>query len=223
MITSDLSTLKIHKLTQAQYDRERDAGRLDPNALYLTPDDQTIPTKVSDLENDKGYLTSYTESDPTVPDHVKSITKQNIDNWNAKSEFSGSYKELIDKPEIPDALSDLSSDTDHRTVSDEEKAYWNAKSEFSGNYNDLNNKPTIPTTTSELTNNSDFATNASVDEKIANLINSAPDALDTLGELATALKQHENAYDALLEIVGGKVDATELQEITSEQIIALFA
>lgn len=38
MIAENLSTLKIHKLTQEQYDREREAGRLDENALYLTPD-----------------------------------------------------------------------------------------------------------------------------------------------------------------------------------------
>ena len=38
MITENLSTLKIHKLTQAQYDRELDAGNIDESALYLTPD-----------------------------------------------------------------------------------------------------------------------------------------------------------------------------------------
>jgi len=26
-----------------------------------------VPTKTSDLTNDSGYLTSYTETDPTVP------------------------------------------------------------------------------------------------------------------------------------------------------------
>ena len=40
MITENLSTLKIHKLTQAQYDRELAAGRIDQNALYLTPDEE---------------------------------------------------------------------------------------------------------------------------------------------------------------------------------------
>ena len=40
MITENLSTLKIHKLTQAQYDRELEAGRIDENALYLTPDEE---------------------------------------------------------------------------------------------------------------------------------------------------------------------------------------
>lgn len=40
MITENLSTLKIHKLSQEQYDRELEAGNIDANALYLTPDDR---------------------------------------------------------------------------------------------------------------------------------------------------------------------------------------
>lgn len=46
---------------------------------------------------------------------------------------------------IPTALSDLSEDSSHRTVTDAEKTTWNNKSNFSGSYNDLTNKPTIPT------------------------------------------------------------------------------
>ena len=41
MITENLSTLKIHKLTQAQYDRELENGNIDENAIYLTPEDTT--------------------------------------------------------------------------------------------------------------------------------------------------------------------------------------
>jgi hypothetical protein len=37
MIIENVPTLKIHKLTQEQYDRELAAGNLDENALYLTP------------------------------------------------------------------------------------------------------------------------------------------------------------------------------------------
>lgn len=37
MITNNLSTLQIHKLSEEQYQRELLAGRIDPNALYLTP------------------------------------------------------------------------------------------------------------------------------------------------------------------------------------------
>ena len=39
MKTENLSTLKIHKMSQAQYDREKAAGRIDENAIYLTPDE----------------------------------------------------------------------------------------------------------------------------------------------------------------------------------------
>lgn len=42
MITENLSTLKIHKLTQAQYDRELEAGNIDESALYLTPEEEII-------------------------------------------------------------------------------------------------------------------------------------------------------------------------------------
>ena len=73
--------------------------------------DITVPTKVSDLTNDSGYITSYTETDPTVPDYVKNITEQNITDWNNKSNFSGSYNDLTDKPTIPTKTSDLTNDS----------------------------------------------------------------------------------------------------------------
>lgn len=45
-----------------------------------------IPTKVSELENDSRFITEYIEEDPTVPNHVKQITEENITNWNNKQE-----------------------------------------------------------------------------------------------------------------------------------------
>lgn len=42
MRTQNVSNLKIHKLTQAQYDREAAAGNIDETALYLTPDEDAI-------------------------------------------------------------------------------------------------------------------------------------------------------------------------------------
>lgn len=39
--TKNLPTLKINKLTKAQYERELEAGRIDEDALYLTPDEDT--------------------------------------------------------------------------------------------------------------------------------------------------------------------------------------
>ena len=46
MNTKNLSTLKIHKLTKAQYEREKAAGRLDNNAIYLTPEEDVTITSI---------------------------------------------------------------------------------------------------------------------------------------------------------------------------------
>lgn len=49
----------------------------------------SIPTKVSDLTNDSGFITSYTETDPIFTASAASgITSTNISNWNNKSSVS---------------------------------------------------------------------------------------------------------------------------------------
>ena len=57
-----------------------------------------------------GYLTSFTETDPTVPTHVKNITQANINTWNAKSDVA--------------SLNDLS-DVNTGTISTGEVLKWN--------------------------------------------------------------------------------------------------
>lgn len=52
MFTENLSILKIHKLTQQQYDRELAAGNIDESALYLTPDDCAQVEPITDDEID---------------------------------------------------------------------------------------------------------------------------------------------------------------------------
>ena len=51
MNTENLSTLKINKLTQAQYDRELEAGRIDENALYLTPYEENPVMTIDEYPN----------------------------------------------------------------------------------------------------------------------------------------------------------------------------
>ena len=189
-------------------------------------DKPTIPTRVSDLENDKGYLTTYTENDPTVPSHVKGITTTDIANWNNKSTFDGNYDNLTNKPTIPTVPTNIGAfendkgyltsytETDPtvpnhvKGITEANISSWNAKSDFSGSYNDLTDKPTIPSV-------SGLATETYVDNKVATLVDSAPEALNTLGELATALNNHEDAYDALLETVGGKADKSSLATVAT--------
>ena len=50
MKTENLSTLTIHKISQEQFDREKAAGRIDENAIYLTPDEDSGGSVVPDEE-----------------------------------------------------------------------------------------------------------------------------------------------------------------------------
>lgn len=85
-------------------DRRLSAVTINGDGTKVLGNDGTykmLPTKTSQLENDSNFLTSFTESDPTVPEHVKTITANDISKWNNKSDFSGSYDDLTNKPTIP--------------------------------------------------------------------------------------------------------------------------
>jgi hypothetical protein len=57
--------------------------------LTDTPTIPEIPANISSFNNDVGYLTSFTETDPTVPAYIKAITQQDIVNWNSKTSNIG--------------------------------------------------------------------------------------------------------------------------------------
>ena len=52
-----------------------------------------------------------------------------------------------------------------------------------------------------------------VDEKIADLVGSAPETLDTLGELATALQENEDVINVLNQAITEKADKTYVNEL----------
>jgi predicted nuclease with TOPRIM domain len=61
-----------------------------------------------------------------------------------------------------------------------------------------------------------YATNESVDTKLANLVDSAPTTLDTLGELAAALKNNKDIVTVLEESIASKQSAiSDLETIRS--------
>ena len=64
------------------------------------------------------------------------------------------------------------------------------------------------------------------DEKITALVDSAPDAMNTLNELATAIGAHQEVYDAYVAEVSGKlankVDKLEGSRLVAETEIAAF-
>lgn len=123
---------KIEKLTQIS---PEDIASAVSNYMEANP--INVPKNLSDLKED---------------DEHETVTKEEKQAWNAKSDFSGEYRDLRGKPElaewakaeekptytaeevgalpsttvIPKNLSDLEEDTTHRTVTDKEKQSWNA-------------------------------------------------------------------------------------------------
>lgn len=65
--------------------------------------------------------------------------------------------------------------------------------------------PTAPTPP-DSTNSTQIATTAYVKRLIANLVNGAPETLDTLKEIADALGENDDAVQALNAAIGNKVD-----------------
>lgn len=97
MKTENLSTLKIHKLTQAQYDRELEAGRIDENALYLTPDEEIDLSPYATVEQ----LNEKADEDAVVDltsnqaiNGVKSF-ENGIQIGDAKLEYDSTNKRIV--------------------------------------------------------------------------------------------------------------------------------
>ena len=70
--------------------------------------------------------------------------------------------------------------------------------------------PNIPTKVSQLENDSHYATTGDVDTRIKNIIGAAPEELDTLEELASALTDNEDAVVAINATLATKADKSEI-------------
>lgn len=80
----------------------------------------TVAKKISQLSDEK----------VDKQDGYSMVTNTEKEAWNGKSDFSGNYEDLTNKPTIPTKTSQLDNDSEFST--------------FSGSYNDLRDKPTIP-------------------------------------------------------------------------------
>ena len=107
-----------------------------------------LPTKTSDLTNDSGFITGYTETDPVfVASAAHGITSTDITNWNNKSDFSGSYNDLTNKPTIPTVNNATLTIQKNGTTVNTFTA--NASSNVTANI-------TVPTKTSDLQNDQEY-------------------------------------------------------------------
>lgn len=178
-------------------DITNDSGFITANDI---PAAQEVPTKTSELTNDSGFITS-----ADVPTKTSELTNDSgfitgytetdptVPAWaKASSKPSYSYDEITGKPTL-----------------------------FSGSYNDLTDKPTIPSVAGLASETyvqnavADKATTSYVDTKVANLVNSAPTTLDTLGEVATAIQNNESVVSALNSAIGNKANVSDVTALTT--------
>lgn len=179
-------------------DLTNDSGFITANDI---PAAQDVPTKTSELTNDSGFITS-----ASLPTKTSDLTNDSgfitgytesdptVPAWaKATSKPSYSYDEITGKPTLfSGSYNDLT----------------NKPALFSGSYNDLTDKPTIPSVTG-------LASTSYVDTKVANLVNSAPTTLDTLGELATALQNNQSVVNTLNSAIGNKANTTDVTALSS--------
>ena len=147
-----------------------------------------IPTRTSQLTNNSGFITS--ESDPVFSASAAAgITSSDITNWNSKTSNTGTVTQVkigstaynpsngvVSLPAYPTTLpaSDVSS--------------W-AKASTKPSY-----------TASEV----GAATQSDINTAIQNLIGTAPEALNTLGEIADALNDDANLASTLTNQISAK-------------------
>lgn len=122
-------------------------------------------------------------------------------------------KSLIDDTEIARlAKVDNYDDTEVRGLIDGKADAGHVHS-----YNDLTDKPVIPSIEG-------LATTDYVDGKVSDLVNGAPEAMNTLKELSDAIQAHQNVYDAYVQTVSDnlakKVDKEEGKSLVLDTEIA---
>ena len=119
-----------------------------------------VPTKTSELTNDSGFITSYTETDPTVPAYVKAISLADINSWNDKQNLlvSGTNIKTINGNNILGS-GNLEITNNYTAGYGINIDADNVISNTITSYQDLTDLPTIPTTTGELINTSGFINN----------------------------------------------------------------
>lgn len=134
---------------------------LDAEDVGALPDSTVIPSKTSDLQNDSGFITGYTETDPTVPAWAKAANKPT---YTAQEVGA-----LPSSTVIPTKTSDLQNDSGYitgYTETDPTVPSW-AKQASKPTYTaaEVGALPVgtaIPSKTSDLTNDSGYITSAPV-------------------------------------------------------------
>lgn len=142
------------------------------------------------------------ETDPTVPEFVKNITESDIASWNAKldkiSATANNDRVYIVKSDGTQGTMVVTNGLDANAI---------VRRGNGGQF-----------ASPEPMNDLHVANKGYVDRKVADLVNSAPETLDTLGEVAQAIKDNEDVVSALNSAIGNKADKSSVPTFTATQL-----
>lgn len=128
-------------------------------------------------------------------------------NLATKSEVTEGLNQKVDSETLNDYLTVDNASTTYATKTElGDKLNTSAYNSEKVNFALKTEIPTVPTNVSSFTNDAGYQTESDVDNKIAKLVDSAPETLDTLNELATALNNDPNFATSISTELGNKLN-----------------
>ena len=191
MTEKKLSTLVINQVESIDvYNLLKTQGKINQDELYLISGEADTITGVKGNKE----------------------TTYRTGNVNLTPADIGALPDDTEIPVVPTNISAFNNDagylTQHQSLTDYPKKTELANVATSGDYTDLINTPTIPSTEG-------LATETYVQNKIAEVVNSAPGTLDTLNELAQALGNDPNFATTMATELGKKANTASLATVAT--------
>ena len=184
----------------------------DYNDLTNTPVIPTVPTNVSAFNNDAGYISGYTETDPQYnawdKDYNDLINRPVIPtvptNVSAFNNDAG-YITMDSVPTIPTNVSAFTNDAGYLTSFTEADPQFNA---WDKDYNDLINTPiipTVPTNVSAFENDAYYITEGELQQTV----NVIDNTFDSVGNVMTDMNNTMNDMDNTIDSLRTRIDELE--------------
>lgn len=191
MTEKKLSTLVINQVENIDvYNLLKTQGKINQDELYLISGEADTITGVKGNKE----------------------TTYRTGNVNLTPADIGALPDTTEIPTVPTNIGAFDNDvgylTQHQSLTDYPKKTELANVATSGDYTDLINTPTIPSTEG-------LATETYVQNKIAEVVNSAPGTLDTLNELAQALGNDPNFATTMATELGKKANTANLATVAT--------
>ncbi len=199
------------------------------NGSALTPDSNkavnvVVPTKTSQLTNDDNVVKDasyvHTDNNYTTTEKTKLAGLSNYDDTAIKNQIAQAGK--IDTIKVNGTAQTVTNKTVSLTIPTNNNELTNGAGYITGiSKSDVTTA--LGFTPYNATNPSGYQTASQVSSAIEAVVGSAPDALNTLKELADALGNDKNFASTMTTELAKKVNTTDLVAITNDEIDTLCA